>query len=178
MERHDLKITLSTRGSRLIWLVALAIVGLTGPVGESVADLEAIQRRANDASLTGEPPVLPSTRSDGVPSGLPLSFEPNRGQTDPRVRFLSRGGGYRLLLTRSEAILAVRESSAIHAGPSGWALLRMGFAGANPSPTVTGTDALPGKVNCRFCLRSRDRNCPSRRYQSWNRGPVVIGELR
>src|ERR1035438_6451113 len=30
---------------------------------------------------------------------LPLSFEANHGQTDPRVSFLSRGKGYALFLT-------------------------------------------------------------------------------
>src|ERR1044071_6500333 len=35
---------------------------------------------------------------------LPLSFEPNQGQADPNVRFLSQSGGYRLLLTPNEEI--------------------------------------------------------------------------
>jgi len=30
---------------------------------------------------------------------LPLSFEANTGQADPRVKFLSRGSGYTLFLT-------------------------------------------------------------------------------
>src|SRR5690242_4338878 len=38
---------------------------------------------------------------------LPLSFEPNRGQTDPRVKFLSRAGSRTLWLTSDEAVLAV-----------------------------------------------------------------------
>jgi hypothetical protein len=36
---------------------------------------------------------------------LPLSFEPNRGQAAPEVRFLSRGKGYTLLLTESAAVM-------------------------------------------------------------------------
>ena len=39
---------------------------------------------------------------------LPLSFEPNLGQTDAPVKFLSRGSGYTLFLTPSEAVLALR----------------------------------------------------------------------
>src|SRR6266699_4217345 len=39
---------------------------------------------------------------------LPLSFEANRGQTDPRVKFLSRGSGYTLFLTGDEAVLSLR----------------------------------------------------------------------
>ena len=34
---------------------------------------------------------------------LPLSFEANQGQTDPRVRFLVHGRGYSLFLTGDEA---------------------------------------------------------------------------
>jgi len=38
---------------------------------------------------------------------LPLSFETNRGQTDARVKFLSRGRGYKLFLTSNEVILGL-----------------------------------------------------------------------
>src|SRR5208337_4530836 len=41
---------------------------------------------------------------------LPLSFEANQGQTDGRVRFLSRGRGYSLFLTGDEAVLEIREA--------------------------------------------------------------------
>src|SRR5437870_2906693 len=41
---------------------------------------------------------------------LPLSFEPNHGQTDPQVQFLARGPGYTLLLTPTEALLILREA--------------------------------------------------------------------
>jgi len=37
---------------------------------------------------------------------LPLSFEANQGQTDPRVKFLSRGRGYALFLTADEGVVA------------------------------------------------------------------------
>ena len=42
---------------------------------------------------------------------LPLSFEPNQGQTDGRVKFLSRGAGYALFLTADEAFLALQKES-------------------------------------------------------------------
>jgi hypothetical protein len=44
---------------------------------------------------------------------LPLSFEANQGQTDRQVRFLSRGSGYSLFLTGSEAVLSLRKPSAV-----------------------------------------------------------------
>jgi hypothetical protein len=49
---------------------------------------------------------------------LPLSFEANQGQTDPRVRFLSRGPGYGLFLTGDEAVLVLRKPAAISTQPS------------------------------------------------------------
>jgi len=39
---------------------------------------------------------------------LPLSFEPNQGQTDQRVKFLAHGQGYGLFLTRDAAVLELR----------------------------------------------------------------------
>ncbi len=41
---------------------------------------------------------------------LPLSFEANQGQTDSRVKFVSRGRGYTLFLTGNEAVLALRKA--------------------------------------------------------------------
>ena len=41
---------------------------------------------------------------------LPLGFEVNGGQTDPRVKFLSRGRGYALFLTGDEAVLELQKS--------------------------------------------------------------------
>ena len=41
---------------------------------------------------------------------LPLSFEANQGQTDARVKFLSRGPGYTLFLTSDEVALELQDS--------------------------------------------------------------------
>src|SRR5438445_6411216 len=41
---------------------------------------------------------------------LPLSFEANRGQTDDRVKFLSRGRGYTLFLTSTDAVFVLTKS--------------------------------------------------------------------
>src|SRR5262245_44620801 len=40
---------------------------------------------------------------------LPLSFEPNAGQTDPSVRFMARVPGGRMFFTSSEVVLALME---------------------------------------------------------------------
>src|SRR6516164_8098982 len=56
--------------------------------------------------------LAPQTRLLKSYGQLPLSFEANRGQTDPRVKFLSRGRGYTLFLTSTEAVLALRKPAA------------------------------------------------------------------
>jgi hypothetical protein len=42
---------------------------------------------------------------------LPMAFEANRGQTDRRVKFLSRGSGYSVFLTSNEAVLTLHKPS-------------------------------------------------------------------
>ncbi len=103
---------------------------------------------------------------------LPLSFEANQGQTDARVDFLSRGNGYSLFLTPSEAVLALRKVEALkkveakaevenegkdeaevkvegETRPEGGkeAVLRMKLIGADPNPKVAGVEELPGRSN-------------------------------
>src|SRR5437016_160104 len=107
-------------------------------------------------------PELPQTTKPQVLAAygkLPLSFEANQGQTDPQVRFLSRGSGYTLFLTPTEAVLTLTKADA-HAKRriSGEAtlvepekraatVLRMKLLGANPTPSVTGVEELPGRSN-------------------------------
>ncbi len=93
---------------------------------------------------------------------LPLSFEPNQGQTDARVKFLSRGVGYTLFLTPDEAGLSLRSTSLeLHDpllfGATGMpgqlqeqvqtSLLQVRVVGANPQAEISGADELPGKSN-------------------------------
>jgi len=72
----------------------------------------------------------------------PLSFEENRGQIDRSVKFLSRGDGYTLFLTRTEAVLALRPP---RAEPGSHVLLRMTLVGAGSDVRLEGQEPLPGK---------------------------------
>src|ERR1035441_8505566 len=42
---------------------------------------------------------------------IPLSFEANQGQTDSVVKFFSRGDGYALFLTPTEAVFKLRQAA-------------------------------------------------------------------
>jgi hypothetical protein len=93
---------------------------------------------------------------------LPLRFEANDGQRDTQVKFISRGNGYSLFLTSTEALLRLQRSRAAK-GPAGTrtsstnppsapssksrAVLKMKLVGADPSSQPTGRDKLHGKSN-------------------------------
>jgi photosystem II stability/assembly factor-like uncharacterized protein len=89
---------------------------------------------------------------------LPLSFEANEGQSDQRVKFLSRGPGYKLFLTATGAVLGLRNPSEREKdveAPGSIAqprktknyTLQLQMIGANPGAQVAGQDEMPGKVN-------------------------------
>jgi uncharacterized repeat protein (TIGR03803 family) len=83
---------------------------------------------------------------------LPLSFEPNLGQTDPKVKFLSRGSGYKLFLTADEAVLAFKNTKqsngSAHAKlTTADAVLAMRLVGANRGAAAVGSAKYPGASN-------------------------------
>ena len=106
-------------------------------------------------------------------SKLPLAFENNEGQTDSRVKFLSRGAGYTLFLTADEAVLSLPANNANDKRPrtngrnesqqpllvgrqlpsseseqqSGNLILGMKLVGSGPHATVSGVGELPTKSN-------------------------------
>ena len=75
-------------------------------------------------------------------SKLPLSFEPNVGQTDSRVNFLARGSGYLLLLTPTGGTLCL--SGTDKASPS---KMSIKLVRGNAAAPAEGLQPLPGKSN-------------------------------
>lgn len=80
---------------------------------------------------------------------LPMIFEPNQGQADSRVKFVSHGGGYSLFLDSTGAVLAMRAQSASpgQSGSRSMESVRMTLVGSNPAAAVVGGDQLPGMSN-------------------------------
>ncbi len=97
----------------------------SGPAGRSVPGI------AVHASSNPSPSRSASSASSAVKTlaRLPLAFEANRGQTDGRVRYLSRGMGYTLFLTGTEAVVAL----------------------GGPTPRPEGRVCLGGKARKRAC---------------------------
>src|ERR1041385_5574177 len=94
------------------------------------------------------PNPLSRTASTARVFSLPMQFEPNAGQTDSQVRFLSRGPGYTIFLTPTEAVFSLRSVSNSPSGQlshhSGHrsvpqvteTVVRMTLRGANPASRI------------------------------------------
>ncbi len=91
---------------------------------------------------------------------MPLRFEANRGQTDKRVRFISRGLGYTLFLTSRKAVLVLATPTARQGAPGKRSkseataspgtrpsVVSLELTGANSHPAITEEDPLPAKSN-------------------------------
>src|SRR6266581_519707 len=131
----------------LIWVPWSAGVGSQGSTLSAVRPLPTIE---SDTVIKAE--------VQAAYSKLPLFFEVNQGQVDPQVKFLSRSSGSTLFLTDTQAVLILKQRSAIseqqsaskiqHPGPQTpdpGLVLRLQLVGANPMPRVTGLEELPGK---------------------------------
>jgi hypothetical protein len=121
------------------------------------------------AILSGGPlPATPTPAAASRPGTsalygkLPLSFEANEGQVDRAVKFLSRGEGYALFLTATEAVLTL-------AGPRHeTAVVRMGPAGGNRHPRMVGLNRLTMESNY---FRGNDP-------QQWHTGVATYAGVR
>jgi len=88
-----------------------------------------------EGTLRSEP------RLGGAPHGpLSMSFVPNRGQSDARVRYQGQIGGANVWFTRHEAVLGL-------SAEGGRTALGLRFVGSDPHATVTGRHPRPGTVN-------------------------------
>jgi len=140
-------------------LTACVLVSVLWPAAPSSA-----HSGAKEQLHLRESPILPAPLAADEPSKLrtaeaygklPLSFEVNQGQTDGRVKFLSRGSGYSLFLTSTEAVLSLHRSGPgktpgrgdNERGRATDDVLRMTAVNANPHARIEGLDQLPGKSN-------------------------------
>ncbi len=117
-------------------LILFAFAGLSG-----IAQPRGTDRQLN-ASL--------ASRTTVSWMNVPLSFEPNRGQANPGVQFLSRGPGYSLFLASGEVVLSLEKLSSATTRKSPSApvdRLRMTLIGANRGVKAVGVDPRPGVVS-------------------------------
>src|ERR1035438_1576738 len=85
-----------------------------------------------------------ANRPEAKLMSVPLSFEPNQGQLDSTVQFLTRGSGYALFLTPGKVVLNLERQQPQAASVD---TLRMSLIGANPKANAVGLAPQPGVVS-------------------------------
>jgi uncharacterized repeat protein (TIGR01451 family) len=162
------KIKNCTRRFVVLILVLLGVTSFIALPGQfsSVAGIEK-DVQAGRSILTGlsnperssaqitDPETL--AQLDEAYGKLPLSFEANRGQAAPEVKFISHYSNSSLFLTSGEAVLVLKNSQPKkhqkgtltgRGKPSEeTSVLRMKVLDANPAAQMEGLDPLPGKSN-------------------------------
>ncbi|MBX7219385.1 MAG: SBBP repeat-containing protein [Blastocatellia bacterium] len=80
---------------------------------------------------------------------LPLRFEQNHGQTDPRVKFIAKGAGYGMFLTDRGAVLSFNQGSGagMHATEARNATIKVEFVDGNQSAPIEGLERLETRSN-------------------------------
>lgn len=132
------------------------ILAITAVVGTAAALVFAAFRAAPDLSTGARPATGPPAGAPGTVEAAPAPrFEPNLGQADGQVRFLSRGQGSTMLMTGDGAVLKLRRPAGRPDGspaakpsrPATETVIGLAFAGANPDPVVSGHGRLAGVSN-------------------------------
>ena len=116
----------SRRGSRRRWPVGLLAAALVVSVSAAPnSSRTTVEKKSPSApSVTGKPVAkIKSSVLD-----MPLAFELNQGQTDAKVKFLTRAQNFTVFLTPGETVLRGRNAD----------VLRMKLQNANQSPKVVG----------------------------------------
>jgi hypothetical protein len=145
---------------RAVVLGLLAALALPLVFSTRLVDAALAEPPASKSNLSVPDPATSTAIADRY-GELPLRFEANEGQTDQRVKFLSRGQGYDLFLTATGAVLTLRKPQSPLGNFGAPALakdvsitsvretsvLRLKMIGANPGAPVDGQDKLPGIVN-------------------------------
>jgi beta-propeller repeat-containing protein len=132
------------------------ILAITAVVAVGAALALAAVRAAPVRSVPAHPVATPpASAAKDADVALPLRFEPNVGQADDRVTFLSRGHGYTMLMTRTGAVLKLGRPAERGTRPPGrptskpaeQAVIGLTFEGANPDPVVVGRGRLESVSN-------------------------------
>ena len=93
--------------SKQVRLTCLAtFVAFASCLGQSNSPTDRLSRVTPKITVP-PPPALSQRSTSEMLGGLPLVFEPNLGQTDPQVRFLTRAGGMTSFLTDDGSVMVL-----------------------------------------------------------------------
>ncbi len=143
-------------------VVAIAMLAIIAPVPGIFGSpmKQPAPRMANSAASMAAGQAAMKQRAAGMVAAMPLYFEANDGQTDPSVKYLSHAGRYSLFLTDDAMVISMiggeirKRPSIVTSSPPNLkgprlvqSAVRIRMIGANPHPTITGLDPLPGHVS-------------------------------
>ena len=131
----------------LVCLVVGALIALGPQTGIRLSLFPEPDTLKSDTAIasTGER-TIDKDGLDETYGKLPMSFEPNVGQTDESVRFLARGHGYSLFLSPTHATLALQrygKSGKIESRTA----VRMTVEGAREDAAIDGEGLADGRSN-------------------------------
>src|ERR1019366_2845104 len=117
---------------RVLAVTALAVL----PASQAATDPET-EGAATRRAASSETAKLRAGTAGLKMAQVPLSFETNQGQTDGVVKFFSRGDGYALFLTPTEAVFKLHKAASTGKKPS---VVRMKLLGADGTARISGAD--------------------------------------
>jgi Beta-propeller repeat len=93
-----------------VWVVAIVAVAVVITAGTGKFSNMGARSVATGTSPSAQPATVNAEQRRQIHAtlaALPLAFEENQGQTDPRVKYTARGNGYHLYLTSTQAIMSL-----------------------------------------------------------------------
>ncbi len=108
MSKQSVRGLVRARWVVLTLIAVAAVVFAVGPAKSFIHHDDArtisVARAASQRAA-----VTPAARAriNASFAALPLAFEANEGQTDPQVKYMARGNGYKLYLTQGDAVLSL-----------------------------------------------------------------------
>jgi len=138
------KLSVACIAAPLVLVLSLAVVPLRSAPRMSGKPIDVRSQQKSAKALTSV------TNQYGK---IPLSFEPNVGQSDPQVQYISRASGYTLFLTPRETVFLLKSGTAKIGHSSKLAKfepgssLRLQFLNSNPGASLSAASKLPGKIN-------------------------------
>jgi hypothetical protein len=161
----------------MVWVVAITVVAVAAIAGSSHVRARRVNHAQPFITASSQVPAVSAAQRGRVRANLdalPLAFEANQGQTDPQVKYMARGNGYKLFLTSSKAIMTLpggrrpsevmdvmmnkrrgaagvkamlKKRAGTHRQASPSAVLQMNFLGPNTNPQLVAEERQPGKIN-------------------------------
>ncbi|HSP05936.1 MAG TPA: hypothetical protein VLR94_02105, partial [Acidobacteriota bacterium] len=146
-----------------VWVAVIAVVAVAISGGAVVYSASRAQNasamnqgtnKSQAAALTAEQ----RGRIRASMNALPLAFEANHGQTDPQVKYTTRGNGYSVFLTANDAVFAITGAkhqrpsrNAAHSRPLKTevqsAAIDMRLVGGSSKPEIVAGNEVPGVIN-------------------------------